>query len=486
MTHDDFISSVAAAVKKYAPQYGIKVNSPVIAQAILESGWGESKLAAVYHNYFGLKCGSKWKGRSVNMKTMEEYTVGMLTAIRDNFRVYDDLDSGVKGYFEFIQASRYANLKGITDPLQYLETIKADGYATSSGYVNNLWNVIVANSLTKFDESEEKNMGKDAKSIIQQMQSWIGCNEADGSHKKIIDLYNSHKPLARGYKVKYTDAWCATTVSAAAIACGCTDIIPPECGCPDMIALFQKIGEWDENDGRVPDPGDVIFYDWQDSGSGDDTGTPDHVGVVEKVSGNSITVIEGNYHDAVGRRTLKVNDKFIRGYGVPAYDAGTVAPVQPDPAPEAAKNYLQKGDKGAAVKDMQTRLINAGYSCGKAGADGDFGSGTESGLIAFQKAHNLEPDGIYGPLSKAALEASGTAKSGANGFDEGIAGKYKTTANLRLRKGPGMDHGILAVMPVGSVAHNYGYYQDVNGERWLYLAWNGQEGYASANFLEKI
>ena len=49
-----------------------------------------------------------------------------------------------------------------------------------------------------------------------------------------------------------------------------------------------------------------------------------------------------------------------------------------------------------------------------------------------------------------------------------------------------MDHGILAVMPVGSVAHNYGYYQDVNGERWLYLAWNGQEGYASANFLEKI
>ena len=122
-----FISKVAKAVKKYAPKYGIDVYSTVIAQAILESGWGESKLASEYHNYFGLKCGTLWQGKSVNMKTQEEYEPGVKTTISDNFRVFESLDDGVKGYFEFIQLARYQNLKGITDPRKYVETIKADG-----------------------------------------------------------------------------------------------------------------------------------------------------------------------------------------------------------------------------------------------------------------------------------------------------------------------------------------------------------------------
>ena len=69
MEKQEFIKKIAAFVQKYAPQYGIKVHSPIIAQAILESGWGESKLSAKYHNYFGLKCGTKWTGPSVNMTT---------------------------------------------------------------------------------------------------------------------------------------------------------------------------------------------------------------------------------------------------------------------------------------------------------------------------------------------------------------------------------------------------------------------------------
>ena len=96
-------------------------------------------------------------------------------------------------------------------------------------------------------------------SVIAQARAWLGKNEADGSHKEIIDVYNSHKPLARGYAVKYTDAWCATFVSAVAIKCGLTDILPTECSCGEMIALFKKLGEWIENDAYVPKPGDVIF-----------------------------------------------------------------------------------------------------------------------------------------------------------------------------------------------------------------------------------
>lgn len=171
-------------------------------------------------------------------------------------------------------------------------------------------------------------MAKYASSVVKQAQAWLGRNEGGAGHKEIIDIYNTHKPLARGYTVKYTDAWCATFVSAVAIKLGYTDIIPTECGCGKMIELFKKLGAWVENENRTPNPGDIIFYDWQDNGTGDNTGSPDHVGIVEKVTGGKITVIEGNYDgtdadriDGVERREIAVNGRYIRGYGVPKYDA---------------------------------------------------------------------------------------------------------------------------------------------------------------------
>ena len=169
--------------------------------------------------------------------------------------------------------------------------------------------------------------------VVKIAVSYLGCKEADGSHRKIIDLYNSHKPLARGYAVTYTDAWCSTFASAVAIAAGLTDIIPTECGCEKHITLFKKLGAWVENDAYVPKPGDYIFYDWQDGtnyATTDNTGAADHVGIVTEVNGSTITVIEGNMSDAVGYRHIAVNGRYIRGYGVPKYaskatgaDAGT-------------------------------------------------------------------------------------------------------------------------------------------------------------------
>ena len=161
MTHSEFIEQFAAYVKKYAWAYGIAVHSPIIAQAILESGWGKSGLASKYHNYFGLKCGSSWKGKSVNMATKEEYEVGTLTNIRDNFRAYDSMEAGVKGYFDFINTSRYANLKGVKSPEEYVKRIKADGYATSSKYVDNIMRVSRDNKLTRFDGNGDGDMKKD-------------------------------------------------------------------------------------------------------------------------------------------------------------------------------------------------------------------------------------------------------------------------------------------------------------------------------------
>lgn len=181
--------------------------------------------------------------------------------------------------------------------------------------------------------------------VVAQARSWLGCKESNGSHRKIIDLYNSHRPLARGYPVKYTDAWCSTFASAVAIACGLTDIIPTECGCEKHIQLFKKLGSWEENDAYVPKPADYIFYDWDDNGVGECTGAADHIGIVETVNGNSMTIIEGNMNNAVGRRNLKVNVRYIRGYGIPNYarKATSTGPVVPPPVPAVATD-ISVGD----------------------------------------------------------------------------------------------------------------------------------------------
>jgi hypothetical protein len=162
-------------------------------------------------------------------------------------------------------------------------------------------------------------MATTRKLIVKQAQEWIGKKESNGSFKVIIDTYNAVKPLPRGYKVKYTDEWCATFASALAIKCDALDIIPRECSCAKMIELAKSMGIWQEKDDYVPSPGDYLLYDWEDNGKGDNKGRADHIGIVEKVSGKTITIIEGNYSRSVKRRTKKVNDKYIRGYIVPKY-----------------------------------------------------------------------------------------------------------------------------------------------------------------------
>lgn len=151
---ESFINEIAPLIQREGKARGYTIVSTVIAQACIESRWGLSGLAK-YHNYFGLKCGSKWKGAFVTMNTKEEYTQGQLTTIRDSFRAYNNMSDGVKGYYEFISSTRYANLKLASTPRQYAEYLKSDGYATSSTYVNTLVNTVNAHDLARFDISEE-------------------------------------------------------------------------------------------------------------------------------------------------------------------------------------------------------------------------------------------------------------------------------------------------------------------------------------------
>ena len=141
--------------------------------------------------------------------------------------------------------------------------------------------------------------------------------KGEEGHQKVLSVYNAQKPLPRGYKVKTTDAWCATTVSAVFLMNGYSDI--SECSCPQMIEKAKAKGIWVEDDAYTPKLGDVIMYDWQDTGYGDNVGVADHVGMVESVEGNRFVVIEGNRNDSVSRRTMDINGLYIRGYIVPKF-----------------------------------------------------------------------------------------------------------------------------------------------------------------------
>lgn len=267
-----------------------------------------------------------------------------------------------------------------------------------------------------------------SETILNIARGWLGCNEKDNTHKQIIDVYNAHTPLARGYKVKYTDSWCATFVSACAIKAGCTNIIPTECSCNKMIELFQKIGCWQENESVTPTSGWIIFYDWQDSGVGDNKGSSEHVGIVEKVSEGVITVIEGNKNDSVARRALKVNGKYIRGYGVPNFNQVTVKPIE---SVKKTTLYKVKVNTPSGLNCRKNPSVNANIVTA-------YPNNTPLDIIAESNGWGETSDGWillkYTKKSIIMLLFKMEIKTLVKAL-----GNYKTTAKpaLRVREGPG-------------------------------------------------
>lgn len=187
--------------------------------------------------------------------------------------------------------------------------------------------------------------------------SWLGRKESDGSHKEIIDIYNTISPRPSGYKMKYTDSWCAATVSAAYHTAGYDSIFPSECSCGRMIKKAKAAGIWMENDSYVPSPADCVLYDWQDDGVGDNVGVPDHVGMVVSVGGGEMVIIEGNYSDSVKVRHLKINGKYIRGFVTPKF-TDEPAPTKKSNEQVAKEVYEGKWGNGQVRKN---KLEAAGY-----------------------------------------------------------------------------------------------------------------------------
>lgn len=154
--NEAFIEKLAGYVQKYAPQYGILVNSPIIAQGIIESASGTSDKVILGQNYFGLK----WRNNRCAISneyfeapTREQNADGSYITIKSKFCKFKNMEECVIGYFQWTNIPNYANLKGVTDPEIYLKNIKADKYATSLNYVETVMAKIKEYDLTRFDTS---------------------------------------------------------------------------------------------------------------------------------------------------------------------------------------------------------------------------------------------------------------------------------------------------------------------------------------------
>ena len=236
-------------------------------------------------------------------------------------------------------------------------------------------------------------------------RSLVGLKESDGSHRRVIDAYNSIRPLPRGYQMGDTDPWCAAFVSAVGQLCGLTALLLPECSCPAMTALYRKAGRWQGREGANPAPGDVVMYDW------DGDGVPEHTGLLLSRSGDMLEVAEGNLADAVGIRRIDRKNPAILGFCLPDYEAAVAGetpaaqPSKPKPIPGGSLTLpvLSRGARGETVRAAQLLLIGRGFGCGPDGADGDFGANPAAAVKSFQRARSLSADGILGPLTWRAL-----------------------------------------------------------------------------------
>lgn len=192
MTKSEFIPTIAPLVQAENKKRGYPLfSSVVIAQAICESGWGQSKIMMKANAIFGIKATSSWKGKVYNANTQECYDGSTYTNITACFRAYDSLAESIADYFDLILGlSRYQGAINKSSPLECITAIKNGGYATSPTYINTIMSIINSNNLTKYDNVE--NSVDNSKSIEELAREVIAGKYGNGEERKqkLGNLYN--------------------------------------------------------------------------------------------------------------------------------------------------------------------------------------------------------------------------------------------------------------------------------------------------------
>mgnify|MGYP001019573815 CR=1 FL=1 len=305
--------------------------------------------------------------------------------------------------------------------------------------------------------------------VVNKAESWLGIKEHSSGHGEILNIYNGFKPLARGYAVKPNDSWCAAFVSAVFIDCGYPEIFPIECSCNEVIKKSKEMGIWVEDDAYIPEVGDSVLYDWQDTGDGDNKGSSEHIGLVSYVNKDSgyMVIIEGNYSDMVKKRTLNINGRFIRGYVTPKFNSFGNEPELDKKTIDVLAHEVIAGQWGVGLA-RRHRLSSSGYN--------------------YSEVQARVNEILNTPKPSYSKEIIATAKP------TKISTKYdnvfKTTANLYCRDGAGANKKALVLIPKDTVVNCKGYYSVYNDSVWLYISCvvNGvrYEGYSHIGYLVSV
>ena len=249
-----------------------------------------------------------------------------------------------------------------------------------------------------------------ANDVLNVARGWIGYSEANGKHREIIDYYNKN---TSGYDLTYSDAWCDGFVSAVAVKAGAVDIIGFEVGCERHIEKFKALGIWIEDGTITPIPGDIILFNWDDGVQPND-GFSDHIGFVESVNGSTITCIEGNISDAVGRRNIAIGHGNIRGYARPRYggtssNTSVVKPTTPKPTTTAIGTIKVDGLWGPNTTKKAQQVFKTEIDGKISHQDKKYS--TNKGLLSSTFEWEDKPKG-HSPLIKAIQRRVGVTQDG--------------------------------------------------------------------------
>ncbi len=386
-----------------------------------------------------------------------------------------ELSTKYTGVFDKLKSARSVQeasdivLTQYERPANQNATVKATRAAYGQKYFDEYSNI---------SKKGGNNTMKTSKAVVDTVNSWIGKKESDGSYKSIIDEYNKVGPFPRNTKMAYGWAWCACTWSAIAKKLGYTDIMPIEISCYYIIEAAKKMGVWIEADNTVPKPGYAVIYDWDDTGAGDNTGNPDHIGTVVEVypSAGYFVVTEGNYSNSVKKRTVSINGRYIRGFIAPKYDSYNAASEAPQTAGKDVKTIAREVIAGTwgSGEDRKTALTKAGYNYSE---------------VQNMVNEILNEGAIKQTQTAAQKNKKLVASDAAQKFDKSIAGTYVTNSDLYLRHGAGTNKKAMICMGKNTSVSCYGYYSLFNGVKWYYVAVtiDGVEyqGFCSSKYLKK-
>lgn len=186
MTKSEFIPTIAPLVVSENQRRGNPLfSSVVIAQAICESAWGQSKLMMKANAIFGIKAFSGWKGKVYNAKTQECYDGSTYTNITACFRAYNSLAESISDYFDLItKTERYRKACVSDSPLECITAIKNGGYATSPTYINTIMSIIKSNNLTKYDNMKIENKTQSDYIVGKTYTTKVDLNVREGAGTK--------------------------------------------------------------------------------------------------------------------------------------------------------------------------------------------------------------------------------------------------------------------------------------------------------------